>query len=96
MSDFADIEKRRPNWGKREWLGFAELQTKSLDNATSEIARLTDALEQAQQECMDWQLLVEEMIEYNPPSDEHHAEFSRLSHSAVSAGDTDENSQETS
>ena len=37
-----DIQARRPNWGKQQWMTFAALQTDSLKEAR-------DALEQAQQ-----------------------------------------------
>ena len=37
---FDDIEKRRPNWGKQQWLKFAKLQAADLKDATNTIERL--------------------------------------------------------
>ena len=45
MKNFDGIEKRRPNWGKREWLNFARLQTQDLDNAKETIELLNGTLD---------------------------------------------------
>jgi len=41
VSSFDGLEKRRPNWRKREWISFAQLQTEDLDKAKVEIESLT-------------------------------------------------------
>lgn len=64
MKNFDGIEKRRPTWGKREWLNFARLQTQDLraalrrsDDAKETIERLRAALEEIAKQKLSSQLI---------------------------------------
>jgi len=61
MSNFNDIEKRRPNWGKREWLNFARLQTQDLDNAKAEIKGLDADIISFEEEMTEQDQLIERL-----------------------------------
>ena len=45
MSEISNIEKRRPNWRKREWIDFSESQSKHMRVQTDRIEALEAALQ---------------------------------------------------
>ena len=56
---------------------------KTVEELQRQVSSLTLEIEQYQQECTDWQILVEELFEYAGPKDQHLAEYNRLAHRAV-------------
>ena len=64
-------------------------QDATIDRLNDENIRMTAEIEQYQQECTDWQILVEELFEYAGPKDQHLAEFNRLAHRAVTTKGSD-------